>query len=237
MKSSSNKIYKWFILLLNVFLLAFVIYFFILGTKLNNGGLDGLSLLTVQFLDFAGLKQIEEQNKETLIIFLIFLYNIISFIFSYKFFGKEFSIRIFFLAIFLNFSLFFLDWCIGINKRDNFLSWIDLDGKYKITQLFISSVIAGLFIGYTMSNIRKIGYNTGGMDIFQKILKDVYKINFIWVLLITDGIIIFLSSLLESKRDFIYFLVRIGFSLFSLVIVGFIMEKNSIIKKDSNKNI
>ncbi|WP_341266402.1 hypothetical protein [Candidatus Phytoplasma fraxini] len=47
-----KKFYKWFLVIINDIFLAFTIYFFFIGPKLNNGGLDGLSLLTNQIINF-----------------------------------------------------------------------------------------------------------------------------------------------------------------------------------------
>lgn len=96
----------------------------------------------------------------------------------------------------------------------------------------ISSLLGGLLIGYTLSNIRNLGYNTGGMDVCQKILKDICGINFILVLLFTDGMIVLFSSLIEDKDELKIFFGRIFCSFLSLVIVGFVIEKRDVLEKN-----
>ncbi|MDV3167932.1 MAG: hypothetical protein Q8777_00960 [Candidatus Phytoplasma stylosanthis] len=44
--------------------------------------------------------------------------------------------------------------------------------------------------------------------------------------MLTDGVIILLSSFLESSQCLIIFFVRLFFSFFALIILGYIMDKN-----------
>ncbi|MDV3170767.1 MAG: YitT family protein [Candidatus Phytoplasma stylosanthis] len=222
----NKKIYKWFLLILNVFILSLTIYFFILGSKLNNGGLDGLSLLTVQFLKLF-LGNISSENRDIFIIIFIFFYNIITLFIAYIFLGKKFCQRIIFLVFLLNFFMFFWNLIIGYEAREKILFFLKFKwDKYQIIFLLISSILSGFFIGYTLSNIRNLNYNTGGMDILQRILKNVYNLNYILIILLTDGVIILLSSFLESSQCLIIFFVRLFFSFFALIILGYIMDKN-----------
>ncbi|MGI3136336.1 MAG: YitT family protein [Candidatus Phytoplasma vitis] len=234
-KISDNVFYKWFFIILNDFLLAFAIYFFILGPKLNNGGLDGLSLLTVQIIKFVSCnKLLSEPHIFDLWIFIFVLfYNFVMILLSYKFFGKDFCQKTIFLAFFLTGCFFLLNYFIGIDSRKSFLSIIFIElNKNDFKTFMISSLLGGLLIGYTLSNIRNLGYNTGGMDVCQKILKDICGINFILVLLFTDGMIVLFSSLIEDKDELKIFFGRIFCSFLSLVIVGFVIEKRDVLEKN-----
>ncbi|AYJ01270.1 hypothetical protein CWO85_01875 [Candidatus Phytoplasma ziziphi] len=234
-KISGNVFYKWFWIILNDFLLAFAIYFFILGPKLNNGGLDGLSLLTAQIIKFVSVnKFLLESNSFDLWIFIFVLfYNFVTILLSYKFFGKDFCKKTIFLAFFLTGCFFLLNHFIGTDQRKFFLSRIFVDlNENDFKSFIISALLGGLLIGYTLSNIRNLGYNTGGMDIVQKILKDICGINFILVLLFTDGMIVFCSSLIENKHGLKFFFGRLFCSFLSLIIVGFVIEKRDVLTKN-----
>jgi uncharacterized membrane-anchored protein YitT (DUF2179 family) len=223
---------KWFYLILNDIFLALSIYIFTLGMKLNTGGIDGLSILTFQIFQIC-FQLIN--NKDIIVSSLMIFYNLLSLIIGFKLFKKDFLIKTFILCIILNISIFFLVIILGNAENNIILKCFFPENLF--IKLILSSIFSGLFIGLTLSNIRKIGYTTGGMDIFQKILKDYYKINFIIILFITDGFIIFFSSLLESiknnnnyifdfKNIFTELGLRIFCSLFSILIIGYIAEKN-----------
>ncbi|WP_323847775.1 MAG: YitT family protein [Phytoplasma sp.] len=231
-KNFKRSFYKWSILIINDIILAFAIYFFIIGPKLNNGGLDGLSLLTIQIINFFSSTNLSGQIFDLWIFIFVFLFNLLAIYLGYKLFGKDFCQKTLFLAFFLTFCFFLLNHYIGYDNNQKIL--LQFQSLIPINEFIfvIYSILGGLFIGYTLSNIRNLGYNTGGMDILQKILKDIYGINFIIALLLTDGIIIFASSLIEGKNSNSFF-IRLFCSVLSVIIVGFIMEKRDFLNQKS----
>lgn len=240
-KNYNNKYYKWFLLILNDIILALSIFFFIIVPRLNNGGLDGFSLLTTQIIQYIvpSLKS-NKDNFNSCFVSLHLFYNLITAFLAYKFFGKKFCQKTVFLAFFLSGIFFLLDLYIKENDVERILSMFQLDfneNNDKIKSIFsyiISGTLGGFLIGYTLSNIRNLGYNTGGLDICQKILKDIYGINFVLTLLFTDGIIVLCSSFLDVQIGF--FLIKLFCSLLSIIIVGFVMEKrDNLIIKNKNK--
>lgn len=234
-KNYNNKYYKWFLLILNDIILAISIFFFIIGPRLNNGGLDGFSSLTTQIIEY--IEPSIKGNFNSYFVILHLFYNLITIFLAYKFFGKKFCQKTVFLALFLSGIFFLLDICIKENDVERILSMLQLnfnENHPKIKRIFsyiISGTLGGFLIGYTLSNIRNLGYNTGGLEIYQKILKDIYGINFVLTLLLTDGVIVLCSSFLHAQIGF--FLIKLFCSLLSIIIVGFVMEKrdNLIIKK------
>ncbi|KXT29185.1 hypothetical protein AXA84_0273 [Candidatus Phytoplasma oryzae] len=234
--SKNKEIKKWFFLIINDIILALSIYFFTLGIKLNTGGMDGLSICTVQFMKLFNFQIFNYLREDFIISFFISCYTFLSLIIGYKFFGKDFLLKTVFLCLILNITIPFLSYFLGESKN-NILSTNILNKNFFIKMIFYS-FLSGVFIGLSLSNIMKIGYTTGGMDIFQKILKEKYKLNFIIIFFITDGCIIFLSSFLESiiqaenNMHFHYLIIlknliiRIICSFLSLFLIGYIMEKN-----------
>jgi uncharacterized membrane-anchored protein YitT (DUF2179 family) len=111
-------------------------------------------------------------------------------------------------------------------------------------QLVIASLMSGLLIGTTLANIRNHGYNTGGMDVFHKLLKEKFKINFLIILFMTDGVLVSVDSLLksmENKKEFdgAVFLetgIRLLLSFITIIIIGYIMEKKNKINVDIADN-
>ncbi|KAB8121944.1 YitT family protein ['Cynodon dactylon' phytoplasma] len=231
----SKNIKKWLFLIINDILLALCIYFFTLGVRLNTGGIDGLSVMTTQIFQLFNL-QMDNDTKEFIIIFLMIFYNLLSLVIGYKFFGHDFLIKTIILFLILHISLCFFILIFGAAENNLLLRILFRDNF--LIKMFFSSLLSGFFIGLTLSNIIKMGYTTGGMDIFQKILKDFYKINFIIILFLTDGIVIFFSSFFESiitkfqsnSFNFISFLsdliIRLFCSFLSIFIIGYVIEKN-----------
>ncbi|WP_186390729.1 YitT family protein [Candidatus Phytoplasma pini] len=226
-----NNIYKWLFLLVNDFILILTIYFITFGMEINLGGIDGLSLFTTQILKLFPFIDQKINNTEIQIYFMFF-YHILSLFLGYKFFGRDFIFKTTLLVLVLNIGCFVLEQKIGKSSLlKTFL--IDYIGiKCDFINVIIISILSGFLIGYALSNIYNCGYTTGGLDIIQKILKKYYRINFIIILFLTDGVIICFSSFLTSleygtniSKILISILVRIFSSFLSLFIVGFIMEK------------
>ncbi|MDO8167884.1 YitT family protein [Candidatus Phytoplasma melaleucae] len=222
---------RWFLLILNDIGLALSIYLFTFGSKLNTGGIDGLSMITSKILVFITKKDIFTSNL--VITFFMFFYNIVALIIGYRCCGKDFVGKTVFLVIILNLVIFLLSWIFNATKV-TFLDMFSFDNKY--FKLMVASVIGGFFIGLTLSEIRKLGYTTGGMDIFQQILKDGYGMNFITISFITDGLLILISAVLESIEHynwisvFMEMFLRLLLSLVSVFIIGLIMEKRVKLK-------
>ncbi|WBL31594.1 YitT family protein [Candidatus Phytoplasma sacchari] len=231
----NKKINNWFFLIINDIILAMCIYFFTLGIRLSTGGIDGFSVLTLQLFQLFNI-QIDNYTKEIIIIFLMIFYNLLSLIIGYKFFGKDFFIKTVILFLILHITIFFLFFIFG-PAENNVLLKIIFKNNY-LAKMIFASLVNGFFIGLTLNNIIHMGYTTGGMDILQKILKDFYKINFIIIVFITDGLIIIFSSLFESiitnyqNNNFNYsifltdLITRLTCSFLSIFIIGYIIENN-----------
>ncbi|MDV3198373.1 MAG: YitT family protein [Vigna little leaf phytoplasma] len=221
-----SELIKWSFLIFYTFILSLGIYLFTFKIQLITGGMDGLTFLTVKILKIFYLK--EETSNNNLITFFYFFYNIISLIIGYKFFGKDFCYRSGILCLILSLNVFILS---KIFKDENI--FLQLIPKNEILKLILISILSGIWFGIILGIIRKYKYTTGGMDIFQKILKDIYGINFVWVVLLTDGIIILFSAIIIAFEQNIYlsswtvFFLRIILSYLSSYIMSFIIEKIS----------
>ncbi|MDO7987162.1 MAG: YitT family protein [Sweet potato little leaf phytoplasma] len=236
-KIYKQNLHKWLILIVNDIILAITIFVFTLGSKLNVGGIDGLALTSARLCNLFTNNSYFISDK--IMIYFMFLYNVLAIIIGYKIFGKKFILKSAILAIILMIVMYFLPYILGESTifLNRLIIW---NNEY--WKLFVSSILGGLLIGFTQANIRKIGFTTGGMDIFQQALKDIYGMNFKISLLITDGILIFLSSILESFDQINFFnmfseiMIRILLSLSSIYIMGWIMDKKVIFNLIENNN-
>ncbi|WP_192833067.1 YitT family protein [Candidatus Phytoplasma phoenicium] len=209
---------KWFWMIFYTLLLSLGVYFFTFGFQLVTGGLDGLTVLTIEILQNCGLPNDYIPRVE----YLYGFYNIISLIAGYKVFGKDFCYHTGILCIILCLSVSFLSWLFGdISIVTCYLSPNDY------FNLIFVSIASGILFGIALGNIRKYKYTTGGMDIFQKILKDIYGINFIWVVFITDGVLILLTAIIIATKnhDLMQFIIRFFCSYLSSFIMSCIIEK------------
>lgn len=220
-----NQFIKWFWLIFYTFILSLGIYVFTIGFELVTGGLDGFALLTTKIFEKCGVP-----NSYISFKYLYGFYNVIILILGYKVFGKNFFSHTFFLFLILFLSVSFLESFLGLK----IISFFRINNNVHLQLLFIS-VLSGILFGISLGNIRKYEYTTGGMDILQKILKDIYGINFVLVVLLTDGIVIFLTAILNSSKiqDFI---IRFFLSYLSSFIMSFIIEKIAPEIQTVNKN-
>ncbi|MFB5029713.1 MAG: hypothetical protein WJU30_00255 [Candidatus Phytoplasma pruni] len=234
--NKKDNIKKWTSLIFNDIVLSIAIYFFLISTNLNIGGMDGLAMLMEKLVK----PYLFSKSFSNISIF-IFLAQVFSLIIGWKAFGKEFFTKTAFLVIILIVSVPLFDLLTGENKGKIF-DLLHIKNIY--VQLVIASLMSGLLIGTTLANIRKHGYTTGGMDVFHKLLKDKFKINFIIILFMTDGVLVSVDSLLksmENKKEFDgkVFLetgIRLLLSYITITIIGYIMEKKNKINVDIADN-
>ncbi|NWN46080.1 YitT family protein [Candidatus Phytoplasma pruni] len=229
----NDNIKKWTSLILNDIVLSIAIYFFLISTNLNTGGMDGVAMLMSKFVPPNFFS-----NSFSNISVFIFLAQVISLLVGWKAFGKEFFAKTAFLVVILIVSAPLFDLLTGNNSGILFDS---LHIRNMYVQLVIASLMSGLLIGTTVANIRNHGYTTGGMDVFHKLLKDKFKINFIIILFMTDGVLVSVDSLLKSmenkdKVDGAVLLetgIRLLLSYITITIIGYIMEKKNKINVDN----
>ncbi len=229
----NDNIKKWTSLILNDIVLSIAIYFFLISTNLNTGGMDGVAMLMRKFV-----KPNFFSNSFSNISVFIFLAQVISLLVGWKAFGKEFFAKTAFLVIILIVSAPLFDLLTGNNSGILF-DLLHISNMY--VQLVFASLMSGLLIGTTVANIRNHGYTTGGMDVFHKLLKDKFKINFIIILFMTDGVLVSVDSLLKSMEnkdtvDGSFLLetgIRLLLSYITITIIGYIMEKKNKINVDN----
>nr|WP_261974328.1 YitT family protein [Milkweed yellows phytoplasma] len=223
-------------MILNDIVLSIAIYFFLISTNLNTGGMNGVAMLMDKFIK----PDLFSTSFSNISVF-IFLTQVFSLIVGWKVFGKDFFTKTAFLVIILIVSVPLFDLLTDKNKGKIF-DLLHIKNMY--VQLVIASLMSGLLIGTTLANIRNHGYNTGGMDVFHKLLKEKFQINFIIILFMTDGVLVSVDSLLksmENKKEFdgAVFLetgIRLLLSFITIIIIGYIMEKKNKINVDIADN-
>lgn len=237
-----NKIAVNLIILMNLGLLALTLHLFSFGSDFITGGIDGLCLVLTKFfpifktpnasynyflylvLNLLALALCCQQEKRevfiktTLIVLILMLQlKLLAFLETKSWFAVN-TIRTIFSNCFL--SHFLKDFCSFSPERINF---------------FYATFLGGTGFGISLSYIRRYGYTTGGMDIYQKYLKTNLPLSFVQTLFLTDGLIILLAFGYDWYFDQSYYhfsqhvINRLLLPYCSLLIIGKWMQK--IIKR------
>ena len=72
------------------------------------------------------------------------------------------------------------------------------------SQLLLASLFGGVIYGVGIGMILKAGFTTGGTDIINQILSKYLKISMGKAILITDGIIVFVSAIVFGPIHLMY---------------------------------
>ncbi len=187
-----KKIMRYVNFLLGCFLVAIAYNAFLANHDLVPGGISGLAII---LNDLIGINN----------ALFVFIVGIFLLILSYILLGKEktkYSV--------LGTLLFpvFLELTLGITKI------ITIDAS----QLLLASVFGGVIYGFGIGMILKAGFTTGGTDIINQILSKYLKLSMGKCMLITDGIIVFLSAVVFGP-------VHLMYSVLVLYILSFMSDR------------
>lgn len=145
------------------------------------GGVAGIAIIINEFIEIPEF-----------IIMLIF--NAILLVISYFTLGKKETKSTILGAILL--PVF-----ISITKGITDLLYIDT------TQLLLSAVFGGVLYGFGFGLVFKSGFTTGGTDIVNQIVSKYFKMGMGKSMLLTDGIIVFISVFIFGVTHFMYSLI------------------------------
>ncbi len=166
---------------IGVFLVAIAYNLFLAPNALVSGGVSGFAVILNNLT-----------NIDNSLIILIF--NAILLILSYFLLGKE-KTRATILGSIL-FPLF-----IALTANLNQIIQIDT------SQLLLSTIFGGVVFGFGAGMIFKAGFTTGGTDIINQIISKYAKISMGKSMLITDGLIVFLSTFTFGVTHFMYSII------------------------------
>lgn len=173
-----KKIKRYGSFIIGCLLVAISYNAFLANHDLVPGGISGLAII---------LNHLFSINNAL----FVFLVGIALLIISYFLLGKEktkYSI--------LGTIIFpiFLELTVGITK----IFTIDS------SQLLLASLFGGVIYGVGIGMILKAGFTTGGTDIINQILSKYLKISMGKAILITDGIIVFISAIVFGPIHLMY---------------------------------
>lgn len=173
-----KKIKRYGSFIIGCLLVAISYNAFLANHDLVPGGISGLAIILNHLFGI----------NNALFVFLV---GIALLIISYFLLGKEktkYSI--------LGTIIFpiFLELTVGITK----IFTIDS------SQLLLASLFGGVIYGVGIGMILKAGFTTGGTDIINQILSKYLKISMGKAILITDGIIVFISAIVFGPIHLMY---------------------------------
>ena len=173
-----KKIKRYVSFILGCLLVAISYNAFLANHDLVPGGISGLAIILNHLIGI----------NNALFVFLV---GVILLVISYFLLGKEktkYSV--------LGTVLFpiFLELTLWVNKI------VTIDES----QLLLASLFGGVIYGVGIGMILKAGFTTGGTDIINQILSKYLKISMGKAILITDGIIVFISAIVFGPIHLMY---------------------------------
>lgn len=173
-----KKIKRYGSFILGCLLVAISYNAFLANHDLVPGGISGLAIILNHLFGI----------NNALFVFLVGIFLLVI---SYLLLGKEktkYSV--------LGTIIFpiFLELTVGVTNL------ITIDE----TQLLLASLFGGVIYGVGIGMILKAGFTTGGTDIINQILSKYLKISMGKAILITDGIIVFISAIVFGPIHLMY---------------------------------
>ena len=210
---SKDRIKRFILLCLGLFVVSFAFNLFCLPNNLVSGGVSSLSIV------------VEKEFGITPSVFVLYS-NIFLLCISYLILGRS---KTFHSAVgALLFPLF-------IELTSYLTQYIQIEHK----PLLLITLFAGVLIGFGNGLVYKVGYTTGGSDIINQILSKYFKIGMGKAVLITDGIVIGICSLVFSLNEILYgfILIYIISYMVDKIIIGISSSKTFYIVTDKPKAV
>lgn len=199
--------------LLGCFVVAISYNLFIAPNKLVPGGVGGIAIIV------NGLTNID--NAIT-----IFILNIFLLLLSFILLGKE-KTR----ASILGSMLF----PIFVWLTEDINVWLQIDNS----KILLSAISGGILFGLGAGLIFRAGFTTGGTDIINQIISKYFKITIGRSMLLSDGLIVLLSSYFFGINHMLYsILVLYIISIISdRIILGISDSKMFLIVTDKDEEV
>ncbi len=184
MKLSNDKIFNYIkryaILCIGLFLYAFAFNLFMVPNNFVVGGVSGISIILYKFLGF--------DTSLTVSILSTFLL-IIGFIFCNKDRMYSSVASTFLLPVFIEITSYFTN-----------LITLDIS-------LLLSSIYCSILVGVAVGLVYKVGFSTGGTDILYWIIEKYIKKSTGTLMVMVEGIIIFIGALVFGFQRLMYSLI------------------------------
>lgn len=210
---SKDRIKRFILLCLGLFIVSFAFNLFCLPNNLVSGGVSSLSIVVEKEIGIAPS------------VFVLYA-NIALLCISYLILGKRKTIHSAVGA--LLFPLF-------IELTSYLTQYIQIEHK----PLLLITLFAGILIGFGNGLVYKVGYTTGGSDIINQILCKYFKMGMGKAVLITDGVVIGICSLVFTLNEILYgfILIYIISYMVDKIIIGISSSKTFYIVTNKPKDV
>ncbi|AYV94865.1 transporter [Fusobacterium necrophorum subsp. funduliforme] len=163
-------------------LMGFAINYFYISNKLAEGGVAGITLILHYLSDISAS-------------YLYLTINLPLLLISWKFLGKDFSLKTIYGTFVLSFFI-------------EFFSYL----RTPIPDFLLASLFGGALVGISLGIIFISGGSSGGTDIIAKLIHHYFGISIGKTLLILDFIILSFVAFLFGKLIFMYTLIAVTVS-------------------------
>ncbi|HEY4532981.1 MAG TPA: YitT family protein [Fusobacterium sp.] len=163
-------------------LMGFAINYFYISNKLAEGGVAGIALILHYLSDISAS-------------YLYLAINLPLLIISWKFLGRDFSLKTIYGTFVLSFFI-------------NFFSYL----RTPIPDFLLASLFGGALVGISLGIIFISGGSSGGTDIIAKLIHRYFGVPIGKTLLILDFIILSFVAFLFGKLIFMYTLIAVTVS-------------------------
>ena len=188
MKKVMDKIYRYLIFVIAMFVLAATYNMFLLSNNIVTGGVSGIATIFQNYIEPS---------------ILIFMVNILLIVLSYLVLGKRATI---------SFIVGALMYPIFVKLTANIHNIIPINNNDMLLNIIFAAALTGSSIGFIM----KYGFSAGSTDIAACIVSKLFKISIGTSFLIVDGLIIFVGAFFFGVINTMYAIIFIY--IYSIVI-------------------
>jgi len=206
MKKTKKRMIKDFLMLNTGIILVSIAFIFIQSPNdAVYGGVQGISIILNHFIKF---------NDR--VSYFLFALNVILMIVGLIFIGKEFFFKTFYATIASFVYAWALEWILTIpGVLETVKQFFDENG-------FLFVVVGAVITGFGLGLAFKAGASTGGVDVLQAVFYKYLKIPYSKSLIIIDGTIVLVGSLLLHKG--VSLMENMCYAVVFIIVEGNIMD-------------
>ncbi|NLA33501.1 MAG: YitT family protein [Tenericutes bacterium] len=170
-------------LTIGLLLISISFNLFLLPNNIVAGGLTGLSIIVNHYFNFEP-------------VYFLYITSVILLFISYFALGQE-------VTFYSLFSSLLLPIFIILTKN------INLYIRFSSNDILLITLFIGCLLGFGIGLVLKAGFTSGGTDIINKIISKYIKISVNTSMLIVDGLIVFIGSLVFGINNAMYTIIII----------------------------
>lgn len=207
MKKTKKRLIKDFLLLnLGILLISITFVFIMSPNNAVYGGVQGISIILNHFINFS--------NRAS---YFLFGLNFVLLIIGLLLIGKGFFLK----TLYATLASFIYAWALEWALTDSVLTAIR---AFFAENGFLFVIVGAVTTGFGLGLAFKSGASTGGVDVLQAVFLKYLKIPYSKSLIIIDGTIVLIGSLLLYGNNGVMFLENVCYALVFILVEGYITD-------------